>query len=340
MSIIQDNKALLGILAASYLSYGAYIYLRKYWESNRNSFVPIGIVKELYIYPIKSCKGKSVFSLYCGPKGTKHGEIQDRYFQVIEGDTGRFYTARKHPTLVLVDANIENGKLIVKFPQGNEVSVDLESVKSRRDVRKTTLHANLRTDGLDCGEEISAAFSAYLNEKNVRVVFYTDDLFTERTSVSKSSFWMNNPVPKRIDDVAYADLAPFMVQTEASLHDLQALLPDKDLSQLNFRPGIVIDKCPAWDEDKWLDLRFGETELQCYKPCTRCILTTVNPKTGEKDPDMQPLKKLREVRMAPAGPMKKEFKDSPIFGVNAGLTRPGFIHVGQVVYARYKPSAF
>lgn len=36
---------------------------------------------------------------------------------------------------------------------------------------------------------------------------------------------------------------------------------------------------------------------------------------------MQPLKKLREFRLAPEGPMRKEFKESPIFGVNAGVVK-------------------
>lgn len=55
---------------------------------------------------------------------------------------------------------------------------------------------------------------------------------------------------------------------------------------------------------------------------------------------MEPLKKLREFRLAPEGPMRKDFKDSPIFGVNAGLMKGGYIYEGQVVYAKYKPSVF
>ncbi|WKY05502.1 hypothetical protein Q1695_006037 [Nippostrongylus brasiliensis] len=108
----------------------------------------------------------------------------------------------------------------------------------------------------------------------------------------------------------------------------------------NFRPVIVIDKCPAWDEDRWLDLQIGETKLQCFKPCNRCVLITVDPVTGVKDNNTQPLRKLREFRLAPEGKLREFFKDSPIFGVSVGVDRPGYIHVGQVVYARYKKSAF
>ncbi|PIO62258.1 MOSC domain protein [Teladorsagia circumcincta] len=112
------------------------------------------------------------------------------------------------------------------------------------------------------------------------------------------------------------------------------------VSSKNFRAVIVVDHCAAWDEDKWDDLKIGETRLQCFRPCTRCVLTTVDPTTGIKDIDMQPLKELRQFRLAPDGPMREQLKDSPIFGVNVGVNKPGYIHVGQTVYARYKKSAF
>lgn len=129
-----------------------------------------------------------------------------------------------------------------------------------------------------------------------------------------------------------------MITSQASLDDLNSKL-DQNVSSINFRPCIVVDDCAAWDEDKWLDLRIGDVEMQCFKPCTRCILTTVNPETGTKDKDMQPLKKLREFRLGP-GKLRQEFGESPIFGVNAGLVKTGYIHVGQTVWAKYKPSAF
>uniref|UniRef100_A0A0K0DDC1 MOSC domain-containing protein n=1 Tax=Angiostrongylus cantonensis TaxID=6313 RepID=A0A0K0DDC1_ANGCA len=78
-----------------------------------------------------------------------------------------------------------------------------------------------------------------------------------------------------------------------------------------FRPVILIDKCSAWDEDNWLSVHIGEVSLQCLKPCLR-------------------------FRLAPEGPMRDDCKDNPIFGVDAGIITPGFIHVGETVYVRYK----
>lgn len=55
---------------------------------------------------------------------------------------------------------------------------------------------------------------------------------------------------------------------------------------------------------------------------------------------MQPLKKLREYRLAPEGKLRDLFKDSPVFGVNMAIGKPGRIHVGDDVYIRYKPTPY
>ncbi|VDM63011.1 unnamed protein product [Angiostrongylus costaricensis] len=287
--LAKDRNTIISVIGASVLIYKVVSRLWSYFRSRSHDFIPVGVVKELYVYPIKSCKGISVFSFFCHRLGPVFGENFDRYFIVICGKTGR-------------------------------------------------LHSGLRTDGLDCGDEAAEFFSKAIEESDVRLLMYTGGLFNERTCIPNPAWWNNN-VPKRIDNCAYADLAPYMLTTQASLDDLNSKL-ESDVSNLNFRPVIVVDKCEAWDEDKWLDLQIGAVRLQCFKPCTRCILTTVNPATGSKDGGMQPLKKLRQFRLAPEGRMRDQFKDSPIFGVNAGVDKPGYIHVGQTVYARYKKSPF
>jgi uncharacterized protein YcbX len=69
-----------------------------------------------------------------------------------------------------------------------------------------------------------------------------------------------------------------------------------------------------------------------------CVLTTVNPDTGILSKEMQPLKKLREYRLAPEGRLRDLYGNSPLFGVHLALVRPGRIRVGDTVYARYKPT--
>lgn len=91
-----------------------------------------------------------------------------------------------------------------------------------------SLHAKLRTDGYDCGDEVATLLSQFLEEGDVRMVMFEDPLFTERVCRTEPQWWMNNKVPSRVDHVAYQDLAPYMIQTEGSLTDLNSRL-DKDV---------------------------------------------------------------------------------------------------------------
>ena len=79
-----------------------------------------------------------------------------------------------------------------------------------------------------------------------------------------------------------------------------------------FRPNITVEgEFPAWAEDTWAWVRVGEATFRNVKPCTRCdlhfsgpawcrlyrcVYTTVDPVTGEKDPAGEPLATLRTFR--------------------------------------------
>ncbi|GMS96293.1 hypothetical protein PENTCL1PPCAC_18468 [Pristionchus entomophagus] len=336
--ILEDKKLLLACIGGSIATYNAFRILRAFLDSQHSKWIPIGTVKHLWMYPIKSCKRKEVFSLFCGPLGASFGDYQDREFLVVNGKTGVFITARQQPKMILIESEISDGVLAVSTPDGRSVRVVLADVIAARDVTRATLFDKLQADGLDCGDEVADLISSYLEEPDTRIIYYRPNLFNGRPCKTEQEWW-NNPVPKRTDTVRYVDLAPYMITTEGSLKALNEQL-ERPVTSVTFRGNIVVDQCAAWDEDKWAEIRIGDAHLQCFAPCTRCVLTTVDPVTGEKYADMQPLKKLREFRLAPEGKMREAHGQSPVFGVNAGLAKPGYIHIGQTVYARYKPSAF
>ena len=41
-------------------------------------------------------------------------------------------------------------------------------------------------------------------------------------------------------------------------------------------PNLVVTGTEAYAEDSWHRLRIGEVEFEVVKPCSRCVLTTVN----------------------------------------------------------------
>jgi uncharacterized protein len=49
-----------------------------------------------------------------------------------------------------------------------------------------------------------------------------------------------------------------------------------------------------FDEDTWTEFKIGEITFYPVKPCSRCVLTTINQETGEKSDE--PLKTLATYR--------------------------------------------
>jgi uncharacterized protein YcbX len=84
----------------------------------------------------------------------------------------------------------------------------------------------------------------------------------------------------------------------------------------------VISGAEPWDEDNWTALVIGDVSLSLVKPCSRCIMTTVDPDTGARSPDGQPLKTLASYRRTP---------DGVIFGVNGVHNGGGILSVGDPV---------
>ncbi|CAB05497.2 MOSC domain-containing protein [Caenorhabditis elegans] len=338
LEIDKDKKVLIGCLAGSFLFYHTARQIYSYMSVKPREWVPVGVVKSLHIFPIKSCKSVDVFAFKCTKLGPVMGDLEDRAFMLVEESTGKFITARQKPKLVHVENYMTDGMLEVTVPGQPKLSVDLRKVLQNKRTIRATLFKNLKQDGYDCGDEVAKLLSDYIEEPNYRLIFYKEGLYTERTVIPDDQWW-NNPVPKRNDDSGFTDLAPFHIATDASLKVLNEKLDNK-ITMRYFRPSIYIEGCAAWDEDKWAEIRIGDAHLECFAPCTRCVLTTVDPVKGEMSKEMQPLKKLREFRLVPDGKMRKVHMESPVFGVYAGLVNEGYIHTGQTVYVRYKPTAF
>ena len=90
-----------------------------------------------------------------------------------------------------------------------------------------------------------------------------------------------------------------------------------------FRPSILIEGAGPHAEDGWIGehLRVGEAVVRVAEKDTRCVLTTLNPDTGERD--------LDTLRMIAA---YRPPEDSEVcFGVYADVVQEGRIRVGDLI---------
>ncbi|KHN87840.1 MOSC domain-containing protein 2, mitochondrial [Toxocara canis] len=324
---------LIGVAAAS----GVLIFIQWYRRRRFNyvsDFIEIGIVSQLNLYPVKSMRGIKVDEMECLPIGGKSGEIRDRHFMVMDADSGKLITGRQFSKLITVYANIENDILTLKSAD-QMVAVNIGDVRNQNIVRRAELFEGLKQDGLDCGDEVSQFLKTILEtDRNLRLVHHVDGLYSERDVIPKDE-WLLGTVPKRHDHVAFPDEAPYMTICEGSLKELNSHFANRSIDMRRFRPVIQIANTPAFDEDMWAELKIADVIFSCYKPCTRCVMTTIDPDTGVRDKDVQPLKTLRQYRLAP-GRLRSVYGQSPVFGVMMGVVKSGVIHTGDKVFARYK----
>ncbi|MEM1217145.1 MAG: MOSC domain-containing protein, partial [Bacteroidota bacterium] len=107
------------------------------------------------------------------------------------------------------------------------------------------------------------------------------------------------------ETVSFADGYPYLITNEASRTAL-AEHYGAPLDMLRFRPNIVVTGAEAYAEDEWTQMTLNGLSFRVPKPCARCIITTIDPATGEKDPRV-----FRQL-------MKHRMRDKKIvFGLNA-----------------------
>ncbi|XP_050707625.1 LOW QUALITY PROTEIN: mitochondrial amidoxime-reducing component 1-like [Eriocheir sinensis] len=130
----------------------------------------------------------------------------------------------------------------------------------------------------------------------------------------------------------YADTSAYNVASQSSLEDLNSRLA-QPIEMKNFRPNIVICRAPPFAEDDWLYLKIGDAVFRKIKPCERCLLTTVDPKSYERDPNQNSLT-LRTYRLIKDPPkLAKVWATKPVFGANMAIDIGGSISVGDKVFA-------
>ena len=294
-------------------------------RGQKKKWKKVGKVSELFLHPVKSMKGASVQHLFATKKGMRSWDkaksMFDRSFMVIQ-PSGNMMTARKESKLVTIEVELIKDSIILSAPDTTPITVPIPL-----DLSKGIECAvwGEKTLGLDCGDEVSQWLSSLLNNE-YRLVYHSSEIngrkITARDVLRSSKF-------ANAGNIMYHDGTPGHLLSEASLEDLNTRLTKK-VTARSFRPNIVVNGCNPYDEDNWIHVKIGEAEFQYVRDQFRCILTTVDPETGIKNADENPLKTLREYRH-----IREEdyvyWKDSPPFGTGLAVTKEGVMSVGDDV---------
>lgn len=254
----------------------------------------------LSIYPVKSMKGIDVSEARLTAKGLEH----DRRYMVVRPE-GQFVTQRDLPRLALIHTALEGGQILlsrtgfgaIQIPPGNEPG-ELIHTRVWGDHCETT----------DLGDDIARWLqSALETDDSLRLVRMREGF---RRPQNQAELLGENTT------TYFADAAPFLVANEASLQTLNEHLEaagHQAVPMNRFRPNIVVKGLEAFAEHRLGMLQGDDFSLGLRHPCERCVVTTIDQSTAEKDPARQPFKTLREINPMPGK------KPAPAFGHNAIL---------------------
>ncbi|KAF3823107.1 mitochondrial amidoxime-reducing component 1 [Mirounga leonina] len=292
---------------------------RRARSRRRRRLQQVGTVAQLWIYPVKSCKGVPVSAAEGTALGLRCGHLRDRFWLVIN-EKGNMVTARQEPRLVLISLTCEGDALTLSAAYTKDLQLPLKTPATNA-VCKCRVHG-LEIEGRDCGEAAAQWITSFLKTQPYRLVHFEPHLRPRNSHQILDVF-------RPTDQIAYSDTSPYLILSEASLADLNSRL-EKKVKMTNFRPNIVISGCGVYAEDSWDELLIGDVIMKRIMACSRCILTTVDPDTGVMS-RKEPLETLKSYRLCDASEQKLYGK-SPLFGQYFVLESAGTIKVGDPVY--------
>ncbi|MFK3772562.1 MOSC domain-containing protein [Pseudomonas sp. NPDC089406] len=262
------------------------------------------ILSALYRYPVKSVQAQSLQASAVGSMGL----AGDRRWMVVEADNGRFLTQRAWPMLGLIHADyLADGSLLLAAV--GRVSLQVAVPPADEALRGVTIWRDtLRVP--DAGDAAAAWLSELLG-KSVRLVHCPEP----RARYLPSGYGLAS------DRAAFPDGFPLLLIGQASLDELSRRV-GRPMQMLRFRPNLVVEGAEAFAEDQWKRIRIGAMTLRVLKPSVRCILTTLDPATGERSPDREPLTTLKTFR---------EKEGDVLFGQNLAVDGEGELQVGMAV---------
>ncbi len=272
------------------------------------------IVSQLCIYPLKSCQGIELQQTQIKTKGF----LFDREIMLVSG-SGKFITQRQFPQLAKVIVELDENYITLRLSDET-----LPPLVFTPTLTGTTIEVEIWRDrilAIDQGNEVAQWFHQLLNlelGKVCRLVRQSGE--HTRLLDKKYSSDLDNPL-------SFADNYPIMLTATASLVELNQRIMEIHQQQKQaipmdrFRPNIVIETIEPFIEDIWSVIQIGEIKFTVAKPCSRCIITTINQTSGDKNQLKEPLNTL--------GTFRQLSEQGVMFGVNMIPQNEGIIKVGD-----------
>lgn len=234
------------------------------------------VLSAINIFPVKSARGLSPGYANLVDRGLEY----DRRWMMVDPG-GQFLTQRQLPRMSLLATTIEGNELILSFPGHSPFRCTLNPGG------EALMPVRVWNDEVIAARPFPAAdqWLSTALETEIHFVFMTDE----------SNRQVDISFARHGDITSFSDGFPLLLITQSSLDDLNRRLASP-VPMLRFRPNLVIKGCDAYAEDGWKRIRIGDIEFDVVKPCSRCVIPTIDITTGIRATDAEPLRTLASYR--------------------------------------------
>jgi uncharacterized protein YcbX len=248
-------------------------------------------VDAIYVAPVKSMAVSRIHTAQVTPRGI----AGDRAFFVVDA-RGRVLTQREWPAMVLIRARYDaiGERLSLSFPNGDELEATV--------VRGARLDGNFYGEPNCRGAAVDGPFDEALTE------FAGQAVRLARVDADSHAF----------------DCHPISLCSTASVAHLRSLPGAGAIDERRFRQNVYIAGVHgAHEEDTWIgrNVRVGGAVMRVVELDPRCVITTNNPDTGERDIDTLNL----------IASYRTDQPQKVNFGVYSTVVTPGAVTVGDSV---------
>ena len=283
---------------------------------------PVGTVKKLGRYPVKSMLGEHPDAVDLVDTGV----VGDRAWALIDVESGKVASA-KHPRLW---ASLLGLRATYTDGAGGPVQFELAD------------GSTASSDDADINDRLSAAIGRHvrLTAEVPRAAAYDEEwpevpglapeefIAGTRTGRSVTGRDLSSLPVGMLAPGTFQDVAPLTLMTTASLRTAQALHPDGDWDDRRFRSTVLLDvEGDGFVEQDWVgrSLRIGDVEVAVAAPTPRCVMVTLSQQDLSEDAQLlRTLAKHNRLDVLGTGLYA-------CLGVYASVTKGGRLEAGSAV---------
>jgi len=250
-------------------------------------------IKELWIYPIKSCRGIQLEEVEVQAKGF----AWDRELMLIDAQ-GMFQTQRKFADLATLQVALDGDVMMLSSSKSSIAPFSFTPTLIGEE-KEVAIWKDTST-AIDQGDEVAVWFNEALGltkDKQLRLVRQSPKYIR---AIDPDFAAPNAPV-------SFADGYPCLITNTASLNLLNEKIyathqtTQHAVTMNRFRPNIIIETKEAFCEGNWKQIKIGAVQFDNIKPCSRCVVTTADQHTGTRDTQNEPLRTLSTFRKSDKG---------------------------------------